>query len=202
STSFRNTGNVLLAAGAIQSDLRAAAPDVPQLVAPPGRAERGLVRCSLLESVQDEAAWVADHVMRVLDLAPGLAPDGKPWPHGQPAKVRPSDIAVLCRKRAQFPALRAALEARGIPVEVVGLGGLLTVPEIGDIVATLQVLHDPAAAGALARLLTSPRWRIGPADLVALGRRAPALANAGGPRAPAVAGAPRRPGPLARCGHD
>ncbi|HKD88431.1 MAG TPA: ATP-dependent DNA helicase [Streptosporangiaceae bacterium] len=192
STSFRNTGNVLLAAGAIQSGLRAAAPDVPQLVAPQGRAERGLVRCSLLESAQDEAAWVADHVTGVLDLAPGLAPDGKPWPHGQPAKVRPSDIAVLCRKRAQFPALRAALEARGIPVEVVGLGGLLTVPEIGDIVATLQVLHDPAAAGALARLLTSPRWRIGPADLVALGRRARALANAAEPRAPAAGAAPGR----------
>jgi len=178
STSFRNTGNVLVAASAIQHDLRAAAPDVPLLVAPPGRADRGLVRCALLESVQDEAAWVADHVTRVLDLAPGLAPDGEPWPDGRAAKVRPSEIAVLCRKRAQFPALRAALEAHGIPVEVVGLGGLLTVPEVGDIVATLQVLHDPTAAGALARLLTSPRWRIGPADLVALGRRARALASA------------------------
>jgi DNA helicase-2/ATP-dependent DNA helicase PcrA len=186
STSFRNTGNVLIAAGAIQHDLRAAAPDVPLLVAPPGRAERGLVRCALLESVQDEAAWVADQVTRVLELPPGLAPDGQPWPDGGPAKVRPSDIAVLCRKRAQFPAVRAALEARGIPVEVVGLGGLLTVPEVGDIVATLQVLHDPTAAGALARLLTSPRWRIGPADLVALGRRARALANAAEPSAPAA----------------
>jgi DNA helicase II / ATP-dependent DNA helicase PcrA len=176
STSFRNTGNVLMAAGAIQRDLRAAAPDVPLLVAPASRAERGLVRCALLESVQEEAAWVADHVARLLELAPGVAPDGNPWPDGAPATVRPSDIAVLCRKRAQFPALRAALEARGIPVEVVGLGGLLTVPEVCDIVATLQVLHDPTAAGALARLLTSPRWRLGPADLVALGRRARALA--------------------------
>ncbi len=176
STSFRNTGNVLLAAGAIQADLRAEAPDVPLLVAPPGHADRGVVRCALLESVQDEAAWVADEVASLLKLAPGLAPDGSSWPDGRHAKVRPSDIAVLCRKRAQFAALRAALEARDIPVEVVGLGGLLTVPEVADIVATLQVMHDPAASGALARLLTSPRWRIGPADLVALGRRARALA--------------------------
>ncbi len=189
STSFRNTGNVLIAAGAIQRDLREAAPDVPLLVAPPGRAERGLVRCALLESAQDEAAWVADHVTRVLDLGPGMAPDGKPWPDGGMAKVRPSDIAVLCRKRAQFPALRAALEARGIPVEVVGLGGLLTVPEVADIVATLQVLHDPTASGALARLLTSPRWRIGPADLVALGRRARALVSAAEPGTAASAAA-------------
>ena len=130
------------------------------------------------------------------DLAPGLAPDGKPWPDGGPAKVRPSDIAVLCRKRAQFPAVRAALEARGVPGRrsTSGLGGLLTVPEVGDIVATLQVLHDPTAAGALARLLTSPRWRIGPADLVALGRRARALASAAEAGA---AGAAPGPNPVA-----
>ena len=186
STSFRNTGRVLSAAGAIQRDLRAAAADVPLLVAPAARADRGLVRCALLESAQDEAAWVADQIAGLL-TGPGgqapdwrtpqwRAPDGEPWPDGADKPVRPRDIAVLCRKRAQFPALRAALEARQIPVEVVGLGGLLTVPEVADIVATLNVLHDPAASPSLARLLTSPRWRIGPADLVALGRRARALA--------------------------
>ncbi len=179
STSFRNTGRVLAAAGSIQAELRASAPDVPLLVAPPGRADRGLVRCALLESALAEAAWVAGEVTTLLALAAGTAPDGLPWPDGRPAGVRPRDIAVLCRKRAQFPAVRAALEARGVPVEVVGLGGLLTVPEVADIVATLHVMHDPAASGALARLLTSPRWRIGPADLVALGRRARQLARSG-----------------------
>jgi DNA helicase II / ATP-dependent DNA helicase PcrA len=181
STSFRNTGRVLAAAGSIQAELRASAPDVPLLVAPPARADRGLVRCALLESAQAEAAWVAEQVTRLLALPAGTAPDGLPWPDGRAAGVQPRDIAVLCRKRAQFPAIRAALEARGVPVEVVGLGGLLTVPEVADIVATLQVMHDPAASGALARLLTSPRWRIGPADLIALGRRARQLARSGDP---------------------
>jgi DNA helicase II / ATP-dependent DNA helicase PcrA len=181
STSFRNTGRVLRTAGVLQEELRAAAPDVPLLVAPPDRAERGLVRCALLETAGDEAAWIARQIAGLLEQAPGLAPDGHRWPDGSLAKVRPADIAVLCRKRAQFPALRAALEAAGIPVEVVGLGGLLTVPAVTDIVASLQVLHDPTASGALARLLTSSRWRIGPADLVALGRRARALATAGDP---------------------
>jgi DNA helicase-2/ATP-dependent DNA helicase PcrA len=104
-------------------------------------------------------------VAHLLALPPGIAPDGQRWPDGRKDGVRPSDIAVLCRKRVQFPLLRQELADRGIPVEVVGLGGLLTVPEIQDVVATLRVLHDPGASDALARLLTGPRWRIGPRDL-------------------------------------
>ena len=52
---------------------------------------------------------------------------------------------------------------------------LMTVPEVADIVATLRVLHDPSASSSLARLLTGPRGRIGPRDLVALGRRVRAV---------------------------
>jgi len=78
--------------------------------------------------------------------------------------------------------LRRAIEARGIPVEVVGLGGLLVVPEVQDVVATLRVLHDAGASDALARLLTGPRWRIGPRDLVALGRRARVLVRGEAPQ--------------------
>jgi DNA helicase II / ATP-dependent DNA helicase PcrA len=172
STSFRNTGRVLDVAAAIQRDLRQAAPEVPRLIAPPGRAERGAATCALLETAAEEARWVAAAVRELLDLPAGLAPDRRPWPDGRADGVRPSDIAVLCRKRTQFSALRTALEEAGIPVEVVGLGGLLTVPEVSDIVATLRVLHSPAASDSLVRILTSPRWRIGPRDLVALGTRA------------------------------
>jgi len=176
STSFRNTGRVLDAAAAVQEGLRAAAPEVPRLVAPAQRAGRGTVVCALLETAADEAGWIADQIAELIRIPPGYAPDGEAWPDGRrDRRVRPSDVAVLCRKRAQFPALRAALETRGIPVEVVGLGGLLTVPEVQDVVATLRVMHDPTANDALARLLTSPRWRIGPRDLLALGRRSRAL---------------------------
>ena len=114
-----------------------------------------------------------------------------------PAGPRPSDIAVLCRKRSQFPALRSAIEARGIPVAVVGLGGLLTVPEVADVVATLRVMHDPSASAALARLLTGPRWRIGPRDLVALGRRARDLARDHRGRASGPPASGQRDDPLA-----
>jgi len=172
STSFRNTGRVLDAAAALQQGLRAEAPQVPRLVPPPRRAGRGRAVCALLDTAADEAAWAAAQIEALLDLPPGTAPDGDPWPDHGSARIRPADIAVLCRKRSQFPLLRAAIEARGIPVEVVGLGGLLTVPEVADVVATLRALYDPAASSSLARLLTGPRWRIGPRDLVALGRRA------------------------------
>ena len=183
STSFRNSAQVLDAAAAIQEELRYEAPDVPRLTSAPDRAGRGTVTCALLDTSLDEAEWVAAQAAALLAGAggqPGGAPDGQPWPDGRQAGVRPSDIAVLCRKRSQFVPLRHALEARGIPVEVVGLGGLLAVPEVQDVVCTLRVLHDAGASDALARLLTGPRWRIGPRDLVALGRRARALASGEG----------------------
>jgi len=65
--------------------------------------------------------------------------------------------------------------ARDIPVELVGLGGLLATPEVRDVVATLQVLSDATAGAALIRLLTGARWRLGPRDLDALGRRGPVV---------------------------
>ena len=184
STSFRNTGRVLDAAATLQAELRAEAPDVPLLVPAPGRSDRGRVTAALLPTAVDEANWVGDQAAALLALPIGSAPDGRPWPDGQPVGVRPSDIAVLCRKRSQFTELRRALEARSIPCEVVGLGGLLSVPEVQDVVATLRVLHDGAASDALARLLTGPRWRIGPRDLVALGRRARDLARGVGDQVP------------------
>ncbi len=96
-----------------------------------------------------------------------------------PVDKRPT-TAVLVRTRAQIPPLETALRGRGLPVEVVGLGGLLDTPEVRDVVSTLRVLADPAEGAALLRLLTGPRWRIGPRDLVALYRRA----RVAGPRAP------------------
>src|SRR6185437_10535351 len=177
STSFRNAGRVLDAAGVVQAELRAQAPDVPLLEPAPDRVGRGGVCAALLATVTQESEWVATQTAELLALPAGSAPDGKLWPDGRLAGVRPSDIAVLCRKRSQFVPLRRALEAHGIPCEVVGLGGLLSVPEVQDVVATLRVLHDAASSDALARLLTGPRWRIGPRDLVALGRRARDLAH-------------------------
>ncbi|MDL4819048.1 ATP-dependent helicase [Actinomadura opuntiae] len=173
SRSFRNGEQILEAAAKIQEELRAETRAVPRLIPGAGREGRGRVECALFATVEDEADRIAGRIAGLMSGDPAVAPDGAP----QAEPLQYSDVAVLARKRSQFPLIRRALEARGIPVEVVGLGGLLTVPEVQDVVATLRVMHDPTAGASLARLLTGPRWRLGPRDLVALGRRARALAQ-------------------------
>ena len=84
STSFRNAGRVLDAAAVVQEELRYEAPDVPRLVSAPDRGERGAVACALLDTVTDEAEWVAGQIAGLLALGPGCAPDGQPWPDGRP----------------------------------------------------------------------------------------------------------------------
>ncbi|NUS05706.1 MAG: ATP-dependent helicase [Nonomuraea sp.] len=178
SVSFRNGDRVLDVAARVQLPLRMEAREVPVLVPGPNRVDRGRVTCAFHETAEDEAKWIADGVHKILGQE--TAPDGMPWGDKERKKtlaVQPQDIAILARKRSQFPALRKALEDRDIPVEVVGLGGLLTVPEVNDIVATLRVLYDATAGDALARLLAGPRWRVGPADLRVLGEHARELAR-------------------------
>jgi DNA helicase-2/ATP-dependent DNA helicase PcrA len=164
-TSFRNGEGVLRVANVVAAGIPVrgslGAVDAP-LRPGPGRAGTGEALVALLPSVADEAEWVADQVRALGDAATSRLGVVVPW--GQ--------VAVLARKRSHFARLEAALRARGVPCEVVGLGGLLTRPEVVDVVSTLRVLADPGAGGALLRLLAGPRWRIGPRDLDALGRRA------------------------------
>ena len=68
---------------------------------------------------------------------------GRRVARGAPGAPGRKSAAVLCRKRSQFAALIDALETRGIPYEVVGLGGLLLTPEVEDITALLHVVQRP-----------------------------------------------------------
>jgi len=70
-----------------------------------------------------------------------------------------------------------ALTEADVPVEIVGLSGLLRLPEVAEIVATLRLLHDVTANAALLTLLTGPRWAIGPRDLSLLSGRAAELSG-------------------------
>src|SRR5690606_2549515 len=197
SRSFRNGERILEAAARVQDELRAETKAVPRLVPGAGREGRGRVECALFETVEEEADRIAARIAGLMAGDPETAPDGGP----QAEPLRYSDIAVLARKRSQFPLISRALEARGVPVEVVGLGGPLTVPEVQDVVATLRAMHDPTAGASLARLLTGPRWRLGPRRHVPLRRRrrAPAHEAARAPsRRRRRATSPRRTGRTAR----
>ncbi|GAA0507076.1 ATP-dependent DNA helicase [Paractinoplanes deccanensis] len=174
--SWRNRPEILQVANVLSEPLRAFGARVEELrsaakVPPVGGRT---VACALLPTFADEADWIADSMLRAWQIVAGL-PDTPP--DEIPIEKRPTS-AVLVRVRSQIPAIEEALRDRGLPVEVVGLGGLLDTPEVRDVVCTLRVLADPTDGASLLRLLTGARWRIGPRDLVALHRRARHLAAA------------------------
>jgi DNA helicase II / ATP-dependent DNA helicase PcrA len=152
----RSGGRLLDFANGLAAPLRELHQGVAALRPATGAERDGLLRCALLETHEQEVAWLADSIAHLVRTG-----------------TRPGRIAVLCRAgRDLFPDMHAALVARDVPVEVVGLSGLLNLPEVADLVATCEVLQDPTANAALVRLLIGPRWRIGPRDLALLGRRA------------------------------
>ena len=171
-TAWRNGRNILATANLISAPLSKAAAnlgaagaretadavEVPPLQPSPAAVE-GRVVMGRFATDEAEAAAIAGDVLkfRVTD-----------FDAAQSADPVPPAMAVLCRRRAQMECIRREFEVRGIPYEIVGLGGLLDTPEIIDLVATLRVLADPGRSDSLMRLLAGARWRIGPADLMAL----------------------------------
>jgi len=170
SVSWRNESAVLAAANAIAAPLKMGAQvSVAQLwsrgehlgTPEPSRAAPGVaahMAVDLYEESTRAAAWILE---RRAELGAGAS------------------AAVLCRRKALFGPMVDALREAGIPYEVVGLGGLLDTPVVADLLALLEVAHDPSRGDSLMRLLTSSRVNLGPRDLAALNDRAQVLA---GPR--------------------
>ncbi|MEV2213131.1 UvrD-helicase domain-containing protein [Streptomyces sp. NPDC050997] len=156
----RSGGRLLDLANGLAEPLRAMHAGVEALRPAPGAERDGIVRCALLPTHAEEIDWIADSITHLVNT-------GK----------APGEIAVLCRTATDFAEIQGALVARDVPVEVVGLSGLLHLPEVADLVAVCEVLQDPGANASLVRLLTGPRWRIGPRDLALLGRRARLLVS-------------------------
>jgi DNA helicase II / ATP-dependent DNA helicase PcrA len=160
-TSWRNPPRALRVANAVSAEARRRSVAVHALRPRPD-APPGTVRCALLADVRAEREWIADQLERQYHRAHA---DG----------VSPPTAAVLVRRNADAAPIADALRARGIPVEVVGLAGLLSIPEVADVVAMLRLVADPTAGVAAMRVLTGPRWRLGGRDIAALWRRALAL---------------------------
>jgi len=156
----RSGGRLLDLANGLAEPLRAMHAGVEALRPAAGAERDGQVRCALLGTHAEEIDWVADSIAHLVRTG-----------------TAPGEIAVLCRTATDFAEIQGALVARDIPVEVVGLSGLLHLPEVADLVAVCEVLQDPGANASLVRLLTGPRWRIGARDLALLGRRARLLVS-------------------------
>ena len=121
---------------------------------PVAAAATGEIRTAWLRTTAEEAAWVAEQVRRLHDE------EAVAW----------GDMAILFRKNRSIPAVRDALEAADIPLEVVSLGGLLAVPEVIEVHAWLRVINDGDDSAALARVLLGGKYRLGLGDLAPLSR--------------------------------
>ena len=139
----------------------------------------GRVDLTYHDSDREEAVAIAERIaaMRAQAVreyerayAAHRSGDGSVRPH-----LKMPEIAVLARVHGQLDPIRVECERLGIPVQQVGLGGLLSQPEVVDLVSALRVLADPNRSDALARLLTGARWRLGAADMLALGDWAQSL---------------------------
>ena len=155
-TTYRNDQSILEVANLISTSVRKdGAIDVEPLRARPN-AGQGDLTCGIFENLEAEAQAIVEYFLPL-------------WGQGG-KKMSDLSFAVLVRKKSQIALIQEALTNAGIPSEVLGLGGLIHVPEVADIVALLKVINSPDAGGALMRHLTGPRINLGPRDIAALGR--------------------------------
>ena len=172
STSWRNPAGVLRLANELASPLRApasfAASGTPHLnpttLLPRPGAGEGDIQVLFKQDIREEAKAVAQWFAKRKSEGEASLAAGE-------VKRLPTS-ALLMRNKKTMPIFVDELEALGLDVEVVGLGGLLEMPEIVDLVSALKVIHDPSRGTELVRLLTGARWRIGVKDIERLYRYA------------------------------
>lgn len=156
----RSDRRILEVANRLAQPLYDAYDQVAPLVPKP-EAEQGEVTTRVFATHREELAWLADSV---------VASHRGSW----------SDIGVLTRDNAHAAEVFDALTGAGVPVEIVGLSGLLRLPEVAEVVAVLRLMHDVTANAALLTLLNGPRWAIGLRDQRLLSQRAGQIAGHSG----------------------
>ncbi len=164
-TTYRNDQSILALANEISASVRELESlDVAPLKARKG-AGKGDLTCGVFENLEAESQAIAEYFLPLWKNPQRLEADGLE----SDTKV-PKTFSVLVRKRAQIAPIQEALAKVGIPSEVLGLGGLVHVPEIADLLSMLKILNDPNSGAALMRHLTGPRINLGARDIAALGR--------------------------------
>lgn len=150
--SWRNDMQILDAANALIAGAGPGTIDVPPLAPRPG-ASVGRVQRTFASTIDEEAAAVAEWFESVRSAHTGASAHSG---------------AILFRAKRHMTVFADALAVRGIPHRILGLGGLLSTPEVVDVVAALRVLSDPTQGSSLIRLLVGPRFGVGVADMAAL----------------------------------
>lgn len=89
-------------------------------------------------------------------------------PGESPRASRYADMAILCRKRSQFPAIEAALRKYDIPFVTHGGSGFYKTQEIHDMLSYLRVLVNSRDDIAMIGLLRSPFFCVSDAELFRL----------------------------------
>jgi DNA helicase-2/ATP-dependent DNA helicase PcrA len=158
-TNFRSGSRILEGADAIVGEVHRWMERLPEPFRPdPGKRlvpwepnGEGEVQVVRHSDEWTEARWIA---VAIWDLH-ARDPEAAPW----------SSFAVLCRKSRLFAPLQEAFAEMHIPVEIVGLAGLLRLPEVVEILAYARAVADPFASVSLARILLGPRYRVGFKDV-------------------------------------
>ncbi|EUA66708.1 uvrD/REP helicase N-terminal domain protein [Mycobacteroides abscessus subsp. bolletii 1513] len=130
-TSWRNPPEALHLANSVSEEARRRSVAVRPLLPRPDAAS-GHIACALLGDIAAEREWVATQLAAVYEQA-----------HRE--GNRPPSSAVLVRRNSDAAPMAEALAAQGVPAEVVGLTGLLGLPEVADTVAMLRLVADPTA---------------------------------------------------------
>jgi DNA helicase-2/ATP-dependent DNA helicase PcrA len=155
-TNFRSGSRILAAADTLIAPLPAdQRPDPDKQLRPHPPNGDGEVHVQRHLDEWAEATTIADRAVSL---------------HGNGARW--ASMAVLCRTSRLFESLQRAFGERSVPVEIVGLAGLLKLPEIVEVLAYARAVQDPHASVALARILLGPRYRVGFKDLAAVARLA------------------------------
>ena len=181
STSWRNDSTILEVANVVSAPLRSGVvedgdPVGEHLTVAPLRARPAAFG---LEPGAAFGAFLQDPAEEARTVAAFLA---ERWSPG-------AEMAVLCRTRAQMEPVAAELEAAGLPYTIIGLGGMLYVPEVADVRALLTTASDPERGDRVVRLLTG--FGIGARDLrvlAALARELTRTATESGKEGPGAHG--------------
>jgi DNA helicase-2/ATP-dependent DNA helicase PcrA len=109
-TTFRNDKIILAAANSISAQIKAdGGQQVVELEARSGAGD-GELAYGIYETVETESQAIGEYFKALWNPDAGKS------------------FAVLVRKRSQIPSIENALREQGLPVEVIGIGGLIHIP--------------------------------------------------------------------------